>query len=210
MMRKLTILAATALACSFSAMAGTVTLYCTPMPGSIPLGNTPGASGNLTAPGFSCAGAGLTGILDISSVSISIIGTFDGGATGTDQVLETFTPTAPSGFSWATNPQVTVVGSSTNSSCLGTANPCPATESITGSLGPGNASVSLADFNAPATAFNVGMSALVQSGNVYDATGTVQVTYTYDTSAPEPVSMLLFGSGLLAVSLISRKRFSSK
>jgi hypothetical protein len=38
---------------------------------------------------------------------------------------------------------------------------------------------------------------------------TISVTYTYSTSSgtPEPVSMILFGSGLTAVALIGRKKF---
>jgi hypothetical protein len=40
--------------------------------------------------------------------------------------------------------------------------------------------------------------------------GSVTVTYVYSTSTgtPEPVSMILFGSGLTALALIGRKRFS--
>jgi hypothetical protein len=37
-----------------------------------------------------------------------------------------------------------------------------------------------------------------------------QITYTYSSGTPEPVSMLLFGSGLLGVALVGRKKFARK
>ena len=48
--------------------------------------------------------------------------------------------------------------------------------------------------------------------NTTKAGGTLTVTYNYTTPSgvPEPVSMVLFGSGLLAVSLIGRKKFARK
>jgi hypothetical protein len=52
----------------------------------------------------------------------------------------------------------------------------------------------------------------VISGTMVAATGYADIVYTYTTvsGTPEPVSMLLFGSGLLAVSLIGRKKLSRK
>jgi hypothetical protein len=50
-------------------------------------------------------------------------------------------------------------------------------------------------------------------GSAIQATGYAQVVYDYNTAVagtPEPVSMLLFGTGLLAVSLIGRKKFARK
>jgi len=46
--------------------------------------------------------------------------------------------------------------------------------------------------------------------NQATALATVIYTYTPGTTTPEPVSMVLFGSGLLAVSLLGRKKFARK
>jgi len=58
-------------------------------------------------------------------------------------------------------------------------------------------------------------SSTFQTGTVDHTTsysaGSVTVAYTYSTpstSSPEPVSMILFGTGLSALALIGRKRFS--
>ena len=52
------------------------------------------------------------------------------------------------------------------------------------------------------------------TGSALQATGYAQVIYDYNitqtTGTPEPVSMLLLGSGLLAVSMIGRKAFARK
>jgi len=47
-------------------------------------------------------------------------------------------------------------------------------------------------------------------GSVQGTSGQVFVQYTYTTGTPEPVSMVLFGSGLLALSLIGRKKLVRK
>ncbi len=48
------------------------------------------------------------------------------------------------------------------------------------------------------------------TGNALQGTGYAEIVFDYSTGTPEPVSMILFGSGLLAVSLIGRKKFSRK
>jgi len=61
--------------------------------------------------------------------------------------------------------------------------------------------------------FSVSVSSTCCSaGGPVDTSGQVIVQYTYSstTGAPEPVSMLLFGSGLLAVSLVGRKKLIRK
>jgi hypothetical protein len=49
-------------------------------------------------------------------------------------------------------------------------------------------------------------------GSALENTGYAQVIYDYNvtSSVPEPVSMLLFGGGLLALSVIGRRKFSRK
>lgn len=53
----------------------------------------------------------------------------------------------------------------------------------------------------------------ITGGAAQGVSGLVTVVYTYTattTGTPEPISMLLFGSGLLAVSLLGRKKFARK
>ncbi len=49
-------------------------------------------------------------------------------------------------------------------------------------------------------------------GSAIQATGYAQIVYDYNTpnTSPEPVSMLLFGTGLLTLSLVGRKKFARK
>ena len=57
------------------------------------------------------------------------------------------------------------------------------------------------------------LSAVTQGGPVAASSGQVVLSFTatpVTTGVPEPVSMLLLGSGLLAVSLIGRKKFARK
>jgi len=54
------------------------------------------------------------------------------------------------------------------------------------------------------------LAAVTTSGTVGAASGAVWIVYNYSTGTPEPVSMILFGSGLLAVSFIGRKKFARK
>jgi hypothetical protein len=59
--------------------------------------------------------------------------------------------------------------------------------------------------------FAVAYTSSITQGQAVGASAEVEVLYTYTTSSaggtPEPVSMILFGSGLLAVSLVGRKKF---
>jgi hypothetical protein len=52
------------------------------------------------------------------------------------------------------------------------------------------------------------------AGSAADGTGYVQIVYDYNvttsSSTPEPVSMVLFGVGLLGVSIVGRKKFARK
>jgi len=63
--------------------------------------------------------------------------------------------------------------------------------------------------------FNINVSAYVDGGSFSQGTSDAHatVTYTYTaitTSSPEPVSMVLFGGGLLGLSIIGRKKFARK
>jgi len=60
------------------------------------------------------------------------------------------------------------------------------------------------------TPLAVNFSANATLGNVQSASGQVYELITYQLSAPEPASMLLLGGGLLAISLVGRKKFIRK
>jgi hypothetical protein len=59
-------------------------------------------------------------------------------------------------------------------------------------------------------AVTVGYTNAFPTGNALQGTGYAEIVYDYSTGTPEPVSMILLGSGLLAVSLIGRKKFARK
>jgi len=62
--------------------------------------------------------------------------------------------------------------------------------------------------------FAIAYTSTITQGTTSGASVEAEVVYTYTTSSaggtPEPVSMILFGSGLLAVSLIGRKKFFAR
>ncbi len=58
--------------------------------------------------------------------------------------------------------------------------------------------------------FTVSYSTTVTSGQVQGVSGQVYELITYNSAVPEPGSMMLLGGGLIAVSLISRKKFARK
>lgn len=58
--------------------------------------------------------------------------------------------------------------------------------------------------------FTVNYSTTVTSGQVQGVSGQVYELITYTSAVPEPGSMMLLGGGLIAVSLISRKKFARK
>jgi hypothetical protein len=63
--------------------------------------------------------------------------------------------------------------------------------------------------------FNYAYTNAISNGSTQNNTGYARVVYTYQTQVttggtPEPVSMLLFGGGLVAVSLIVRKKRAAR
>jgi hypothetical protein len=73
----------------------------------------------------------------------------------------------------------------------------------------------LAGFYDVASAFGtitVNFTNSTTTGQAVATTGYAQILYSYSVTSgtPEPVSMLLFGSGLLGVALIGRKKFARK
>jgi hypothetical protein len=89
---------------------------------------------------------------------------------------------------------------------------------------PGSFTPGTCDYNQPAidavtgallAAFTVNVAASVDAGGFSggDSSARVQVTFTYSpvtTPTPEPVSMMLFGSGSLALLVIGRIKFARR
>jgi hypothetical protein len=135
-------------------------------------------------------------------------GGFDGAVTGqTNGVTETFTaptgapggvtyvPTAPWVFSYSC---FNTVIASTCSGAFAGGSPIVASGFAT------QAGIGALTFTESGT---------VTTGSVKDITADVFIQYTYDTassSTPEPVSMILFGTGLLGLSIVGRKKFARK
>jgi len=199
-MKKLVGPAFLGLVCSFAGMAATATANCTPFP--ITFAGGTGAPTAWTCPGFSAVGA-----VDVSAVTLNYAADYQfGNPSMTNTVSETFVTSTPGGITWSagTSTTVTVTGTFSSGSCA----PAPCNPRVNvasgGNLGT---AASLATF---AGGFTGTAASSVTSGSVSSSTGSVQVTYTYDTSAtsvPEPLSMLLFGGGLLVISLIGRNKF---
>jgi hypothetical protein len=59
-------------------------------------------------------------------------------------------------------------------------------------------------------AFSVGYNPTVTAGTVQGVSGQLYELITYQSSAPEPGSMMLLGGGLLAAGLIGRKKLASR
>lgn len=66
---------------------------------------------------------------------------------------------------------------------------------------------SIASLTVTGTATNNGINALPDNASF---TALVNATQVSTTGTPEPVSMLLFGSGLIGLSVIGRKKFARK
>jgi hypothetical protein len=161
------------------------------------VGNQITGTGTLSV---NCSSESITGAIDISSLSVILVGSFDGGTPGVP-VTDTFTFNMPSTIS-----------------PIGTVNWSNASAQVvaSGNISANNTST-VNTTNGPYAGNTVGAFTITVpdtiSGQVVDTTATAYVTYNYDVNSsttPEPVSMLLFGSGLLAVSIIGRKKLIRK
>jgi len=110
----------------------------------------------------------------------------------------------------------TVAGSSTVVVSAGLPSTLTETSSITGTTaayaGAGTFTLNYSTFSG--FAVNGSCSNNIQVTQANQATAMATVTYTYTpgttSTTPEPISMLLFGSGLLGLSIIGRKKFSRR
>jgi hypothetical protein len=207
-LKKISVLAIATLACSLSAMAGTFTVTGTCTPFTFPFSGGAG-SGTLSCPSFASLGA--AGAIDIAGATLNLFADYQAGnPTTADKITDTFNMTSGvtglnAGISWALGTTTTMSvsgGFSSTGSTPASPNPDAAASAAFGTA------ASLAQW----TAFSVGVSSVVNSGSVTTSSAGATITFTYDTAnaSPEPVSMLLFGSGLLAVSLIGRRKFARK
>jgi hypothetical protein len=205
-MKKIGSLAVAVLAFSFSAMAGTVAATCTPF--TFPFNGGAGA-GTLSCPSF--ASLGVVGAIDISGATLNLFADYQAGnPTTVNKITDTFNMSSGvtglnAGISWAlgTTTSMSVTGSfSSGGSVPASPNPDAASSAVFGTA------ASLAQW----TAFSVGVSSVLNSGSVTTSSAGATITYNYDTatSTPEPGSMALLGGGLLAVSLIGRKKLAHR
>jgi len=213
-------LAATTLAMAISASATTVQFSCNvTSSGDLTAVNTgtAGVNGSLSNTGASIAN-GITspgtinaftcGSLDvgagniITSESLFYTGDYTGGTFGTTSgtsVVETLTNNGSTPFGTISQTLTISGGNSSNSDT-------PTTPINLGTITPGTEA---------STAFSLAIASTNPTGPsapVASSSAQVVISYTYSstTGTPEPVSMLLFGSGLLGLSLIGRKKFARK
>jgi PEP-CTERM motif-containing protein len=208
-------LAAVALMMTIGASAGTLTEVCNSVVSSN--GGT-SASGALTCPQITSAQLGGA---TLNSVAILEEDTFNGGNPGTAQGFN---------FSYSgITPDLTLTPGSAPNTCLGpTTAGSSATclnqisgitigggaynfaNTITSDLGAYQGS-STFTFASVSIAINPADSqtTLLSSGQV-GATPFVTFTYTVTSGTPEPGSMMLLGSGLLAAGLIGRKKLAGR
>jgi len=188
-MKSLVALAAFALINTVGAFAAAVTLNCTLFPVTF----TNGIGG----PTIVSCGAFSGGLGTLSSVSVTLLADYQFGNGGAQDVAVTFGTTNPAGVTWAANTTTLHVTGGDSSGAQPTAN-----VACTVGCTPANF----------AAAFNVVVSSAIASGTgVATSSGAVRVVYSYDPvtpTTPEPISMLLFGSGLLGVYILGRKKFA--
>jgi hypothetical protein len=171
-----------------SAFASSYTVNCTPFPLTF---NGGVGSGTVSCPGFSSVG-----IQSLDTVSLNFFADYQFGTTGANDIKVTFAVGNPAGVGWSvTSQNIDVTGGLSSS---GTNPGIPVADSAV-------SGVNFADF---ANAFNVGISSAIMAGGAATSSGAVSITYSYTpipTGTPEPVSMLLLGSGLVGVAVLGRK-----
>jgi hypothetical protein len=168
-----------------------------------PAPNSP-TTGSWTCP--TAASLGITGALTVASEFINYNSDYSSGLAGIVTAVTNFS------FSGATLAFSTDTLTSTGGS---NSNPATSTDGLTINQLQSLPPIVLAGFYDVASTFGtvtVNYTNQATQGSALQATGYAQVVYDYNVTSgtPEPVSMLLFGSGLLAVSIVGRRKFARK
>jgi hypothetical protein len=168
-----------------------------------PAPNSP-TTGSWTCP--TAASLGITGALTVASEFINYNSDYSSGLAGAVTTVTNFS------FSGATLAFSTDTLTSTGGS---NSNPATSTDGLTINQLQSLPPIVLAGFYDVASTFGtvtVNYTNQATQGSALQATGYAQVVYDYNVTSgtPEPVSMLLFGSGLLAVSIVGRRKFARK
>lgn len=161
----------------------------------------------------------------LTGVNVFISDSFNQGVPGDTNIFDfTYTSIDPDilgTVGTAPNSCITLTGATSLGACLDTVSPSANSFGVSGSafyqLGEA-ITVFTAETYVGAGTFNVAsVSALGEAGSALNSSGqlgsTAFVTFTYSTpttGTPEPGSMMLLGSGLLAAGLIGRKKFAAK
>jgi hypothetical protein len=177
---------------------------------------TPTGTTNINS--LSCGADNFSGIAGLSSVSGFVV--LDNDFSGAQGLPATTTTTFLSTANWFSVNPITLTSSTSdnitetfncgNGGTYGSAYALNGVAVFTGCNTSGNEPLGSSLLQSGNEgAFTINFTNSIASGTVGAATGYAQVVYTYTTTsaAPEPVSMILFGSGLLAVSLVGRKKF---
>ena len=207
---------ALALACNASAS----TIFC----GNFSYSNAPYLATPFTQTGsISCPGLGDIGSLATFSASVLLTTDFTGGDPGPDFPVTAQTNSVETQYSSS----VFVFPVNTTYDTLTTSgSPDSSNHNDTDGLTPsgvyflGATNLTALEAEVSGTAFTVDYStaeggatapgaASPTVGQTQGLSGQVYVVYNY-TVAPEPVSMLLLGSGLIAISLIGRRKFGRR
>jgi len=215
------------LAVATSAFGATATLSCTPVAGvgsSIVVQSLFFTQGSGTG-SFSCSDASL-GAITLSAVSVSIFTDYTAGNGNANDpndnsagfqftnAAATWAAAQPGAFTSTMN-----LGTIVTLFTVGNLSSTATTFTNTKTGGLGGTSYVLPTTDAQTGSllgvFSIGATGNVDAGGFTNGASDARITATFTytpvtTSSPEPVSMLLFGSGLLAVSLIGRKKLARK
>jgi len=166
---------------------------------------------NTTTYSWTCPGTAGLGTYSSISGYLILSGDFSNGLLGSITETTTFNMTYAGG---AAGPATEVVTTTGNSS-TGSAGPtCANTGGAGAVVGPSGGLPGCIETLTGFSTSSIGIAvtnAFAATGSALQGTGFAEVVYTYTpvtSGTPEPISGLLFGSGLLAVALVGRKRFS--
>ena len=155
---------------------------------------SPANSGSEVCPAYSALPAGET----FDSLQIIVQTDYSGGTPGQANAIETTYSSLAAAFTAdILTSQGPNGGSTTYTSNDGASTYAP--------YGPSYFIENTTMTSYPTTAFDVQYSAVVTEGSVQTESGQVYELITYSTTAPEPGSMMLLGSGLLAFAFFGRK-----